>query len=167
MSIGTWKTEIKPILYRPFDLRTTIYNRNVPVHRRERVMKYMLGGKNIGLATARKLDVSGWEHVFCSKELIQHHTVSLKEVNFLFPLYLYPQENLVGNQSKLFSTSPCPPGKDGRTPNLNPDFVKEFSEKLGLVFVSDIWETFEKPSGLNPSSITLMLSSIVLTCPQF
>ena len=30
----------------------------------------------------------GWEHAFCTRRLIQHHTVSLKEVNYLFPLWL-------------------------------------------------------------------------------
>jgi hypothetical protein len=29
------------------------------------------------------------------------------------------------------------PSKDGRTPNLNPDFVATFASRLGLTFVSD------------------------------
>lgn len=90
---GDWENEIVPILYRPFDLRSTIFNRNVAVHRRERVMHHMLTRRNIGLSTVRSTEIArGWEHILCARDLIQHHTVSLKEVNYLFPLYLYPDE---------------------------------------------------------------------------
>jgi hypothetical protein len=35
---GDWKQKIVPILYRPFDIRTTIYDHHVAVHLRDRVM---------------------------------------------------------------------------------------------------------------------------------
>ena len=51
----------------------------------------MLEGDNLGFGTTRSTEIAGgWEHIFCTKEIIQHHTVSIKEVNYLFPLYLYP-----------------------------------------------------------------------------
>jgi hypothetical protein len=54
------------------------------------VMHNMLKGKNIGLSTTRSIEIGrGWEHVFCSSQIIQHHTVSLKEVNYLLPLYVF------------------------------------------------------------------------------
>jgi predicted helicase len=87
---GDWHKELRPILYRPFDLRWTIYNRNVAVHRRERVMNHMLAGDNLALSTTRSIEIGTWRHIFLATEIIQHHTVSLKEVNYLFPLYLYP-----------------------------------------------------------------------------
>ncbi len=56
------------------------------------VMAHMLAGENLGLCTSRGTEISGgWEHIFCSKTIIQHHTVSIKEVNYLFPVYHYPQ----------------------------------------------------------------------------
>lgn len=87
---GNWKSDAVEILYRPFDKRWTIFNSNVAVHRRERVMHHMLAKKNIGICCSRGKEISGgWEHVFISDQIIQHHTVSMKEVNYLFPLYLY------------------------------------------------------------------------------
>ena len=78
-----------PILYRPFDLRFTVYNRYVAVHRRERVSRHFLDRRNIGLSIPRVSEIKrGWEHAFCTCLMIQHHTVSLKEVNYLFPLWL-------------------------------------------------------------------------------
>jgi len=87
-----WRKELVSILYRPFDKRWTVYSRYVAVHRRERVSRHFLAEQNLGLSIPRATEIKrGWEHVFCSKQLIQHHTVSLKEVNYLFPLWLEPE----------------------------------------------------------------------------
>src|SRR5258708_19141816 len=42
LSHSDWKKETIEILYRPFDVRWTVFDRNVAVHRRERVMRHML-----------------------------------------------------------------------------------------------------------------------------
>jgi hypothetical protein len=39
---GEWRQQVMPILYRPFDTRWTVYDRNVAVHRRERVSRHLL-----------------------------------------------------------------------------------------------------------------------------
>ena len=84
-----WREEIVPMLYRPFDVRFTVYDRYVAVHRRERVSRHFLARGNIGLSIPRACEIKrGWEHTFCTRLLIQHHTVSLKEVNYLLPLWL-------------------------------------------------------------------------------
>ena len=86
---GKWREEVVPILYRPFDVRFTVYDRYVAVHRRERVSRHFLARRNVGLSIPRTCEIKrGWEHAFCSHLLIQHHTVSLKEVNYLLPLWL-------------------------------------------------------------------------------
>ena len=122
---GSWKEHIEPILYRPFDTRATIYDRNVAVHRRERVMRHMLAGPNIGLSTTKSTEISGgWEHVFVSRSLIQHHSVSLKEVNYLFPLYQYAPEFAQGEKS-------------GRIANLAIDFIKATCTGLDLRFIPE------------------------------
>jgi hypothetical protein len=71
--------------------------------------------------------------------MMQNHTVSLKEVNYIFPLYSYPSpDDDKGGQSELeVRVSHWPAGKDGRRPNLNPDFVADLEKRLGLEFVSD------------------------------
>jgi hypothetical protein len=54
-------------------------------------MGHMVAGENMALCTTRSIEIGrGFEHVFCSRDMIQHHTVSLKEVNYILPLYLYP-----------------------------------------------------------------------------
>jgi len=76
------------VTYQPFDERWTIWNRNVAVHRRERVTQHMLM-QNISLNLIRKMDIGGiWSHVLTSDRPISHHAVSSKEVNFIFPLWL-------------------------------------------------------------------------------
>jgi hypothetical protein len=53
----------------------------------------------------------------------------------LFPLYLYPdREALVGAYPPYGGR---PHDEQGRRPNLSPDFVKAFSEKVGLQFIPD------------------------------
>jgi predicted helicase len=77
-----------PITYQPFDQRWTIWDRNVAVHRRERITQHMLV-ENISLNLIRKMDIGGlWSHVLVSNLPISHHAVSSKEVNFTFPLWL-------------------------------------------------------------------------------
>jgi predicted helicase len=86
---------VVPILYQPFDVRWTVWDRNVAVHRRERITKHMLNS-NIALNVIRKMDISGtWSHVLISDKPISHHAVSSKEVNFIFPLWLMHES---GNQ---------------------------------------------------------------------
>jgi predicted helicase len=63
--------------------------------------------------------------------------VSLKEVNYLFPIYLYPESANKESRQRRLPTTSWQPGPKGRTPNLNPDFVSAFASRLGLAFVSD------------------------------
>ena len=119
---------VAPVLYRPFDTRFTWYTGRAGgfiVRPRPNVMRHMLAGENLGLSTTRSTEITGgWEHVFVSRILTQHHAVSLKEVNYLFPLYIYPAEGAEGF------------GK-ARAANLAPGFVEAMRAALGLDFVPD------------------------------
>ena len=127
----------KAILYRPFDKRWTFYtgqSRGFICRPRAEGMRHMLVGPNVGLSTTRATEIAGgWEHVFVSKSLIQHHTVSLKEVNYLFPLYTYPTE---GQEHLGLS----------REPNIDKGFLEAIETSLGLEFTSggsgDLQQTF-------------------------
>jgi hypothetical protein len=67
------------ILYQPFVKRWTIWDRNVAVHRRERITQHMLGA-NIALNVIRKMDISGtWSHVLVSDRPISHHACPIKK----------------------------------------------------------------------------------------
>jgi hypothetical protein len=129
---GPTKTKLAPVLYRPFDVRHTYYtgnSRGFHCMPRGEVMRQMLAGKNLGLATTRSIEIErGWEHLFCTNGLITHHTVSIKEVNYLFPLYLYSAA-----KADLFDDSTA----GGRRPNLAPEFIADFSARLQLDFVLD------------------------------
>jgi len=119
---GAWRKRIVPILYRPFDVRWTVWNSNVAVHRRERASNQMLDLTNLALCTSRAVEISrGWEHAFCSSMPIQHHTVSIKEVNYLFPLWLYASE-----APGLLDTS-----AGEKRPNFAPVFLADLTAKLG------------------------------------
>ncbi|AKQ42829.1 hypothetical protein CP97_13515 [Aurantiacibacter atlanticus] len=83
---------IVPLSYRPFDIRATLFtgnSRGFQCMPRPEVMEHMIGTDNPAISTVRGTEISGgWEHVFAFDELIQHHSVSIKEVNYLFPLWL-------------------------------------------------------------------------------
>ena len=123
---GSWRGQIKPVLYRPFDVRATVFDRNVAVHRRERVMRHMLVGPNLGLCVGRAGQVIGsdtWEIVFASK-FSSDFNLFRRGGNCLFPLYIY-------------STKKSARVGERRVPNLNSDFVKAFSSATTLDFIPD------------------------------
>jgi len=129
---GSWKKQIRPIVYRVFDIRWTVYDANVAVHRRDRVMRHVLGGKNIGLITSRQQSQqsAGWALVGVSNRIIECCAISnkTKEINYSLPLYLYPDPESNG---EVFDNGLA------RHPNLNPKFLNEVSARLRLKFVPD------------------------------
>lgn len=118
-------SRIKPCLYRPFDVRPIFYTRYMVDWARLEVMRHMLAGNNIGICTNRQVN-GEFHHILCSRSLVNDCTVSLqtKERTYLFPLYLYPAEDQM-----MFEA--------GRRPNLNPEFIKDISGKLGMSFVPE------------------------------
>ena len=81
------------LLYRPFDKRWTVWNRNVAVHRRERVMSHMREG-NLGLVTSRLTKGEDFKHALITDLPIEVISLSPKTSNngFLFPLYIYSKD---------------------------------------------------------------------------
>ncbi|MBI2431703.1 MAG: hypothetical protein HYV26_02400 [Candidatus Hydrogenedentes bacterium] len=93
---GLDRERLRPILYRPFDWRWTYYtgnSRGFHCMPRGEVMRNMTSSTNLGLSTNRSIEVGEFSHVSCSRSIIGHHCVSLKEVNYLFPLWLSPSED--------------------------------------------------------------------------
>lgn len=122
--------KIKEIDYRPFDFKFTIYtgvSNGVMGRPRDGIMKHMLS-ENIALLTCRQQTSFNFQHVFISNKISERCSVSLQtgEVNYLFPLYLYPETN---GQQIIEQTK--------RIPNLNPEIVQQIADKLGLSFTNE------------------------------
>ena len=125
---------VTKILYRPFDERFIFWHPSVVWRPRTEAMPHMLAGENLSIGLTRSVEVgTGFSHIFASRAMIQHHTVSLKEVNYQIPLYLYP--GVGKTDGALFSR--WPKGKGGRTPNLDSGFVEQIATAAELRFVSD------------------------------
>lgn len=118
-----WDSYFTRILYRPFDVRYIYYTQKMVDWPRPAVMPHMIH-ENLGLSLARRPEIGRFEHVFCTNLLITHHSVSLKEVNYIFPLYLY-LDRLEGRLSEVKAS------KLERTPNLSPAFLQAIQEALG------------------------------------
>jgi predicted helicase len=119
-----WRNRISTCLYRPFDIRFIYYVPWMVDWPRPEIMRHMLIGNNLGLSMTRSVEIGrGFEHVFVTRKMIQHHTVSLKEVNYLFPLYLYSESG------KLNGTE--------REPNLSTTFTNALVSNLGLTWQDD------------------------------
>ena len=116
---------IKPVLYRPFDARLIFYHDSLVWRTVKQVMRHMLQN-NISVVCPRRVETVGpWQHVLCSSQIVEHVAVSLKTIDSVFPLYLYPTEGEMQFEG------------GHRRPNLDPQFIKAVSEKLGLTFIED------------------------------
>ena len=88
-----WDEHFAKILYRPFDVRAIYYSPIMVDWGRFEIMRHMTTGVNLGIAATRSTEIGrGWEHLLCTDTMITHHTVSMKEVNYLFPLYLHQEQ---------------------------------------------------------------------------
>ncbi|MBA2784255.1 MAG: DNA methyltransferase, partial [Rubrobacteraceae bacterium] len=119
-----WKERVEKCLYRPFDARLLYYVPWMVDWPRPEVMRHVLAGKNLSLITARQN--KGDYGVYATTNIGTHKTVAAYDINYYFPLYLYPRDDNLLDAAE-----------EGRRPNLSPDFVGELSEKLGLSFVPD------------------------------
>ena len=120
-SSGLDREKVVPILYRPFDVRYTYYtgkSRGFHCMPRPEVMRHMLK-ENLGLIVPKQFkEVSG---AFATEEIAGHKTVSAFDINYLLPLYCYPDTDKKDLLSKLSK-----PGK--KTTNLNPVFLAALKE---------------------------------------
>ncbi|HSI72735.1 MAG TPA: type ISP restriction/modification enzyme [Fimbriimonas sp.] len=121
LAASNWRKQIVPILYRPFDQRWTVYDSNVAVHRRDRVMRHMLAGKNLGLITARSNKSETMDHAFVTSLIMETKCGESTTQSTLLPLYRF---------------LPANPPNSGilQGPNLSPAFVHGLANSLALRF---------------------------------
>jgi len=124
---NNWDKAYTKCLYRPFDIRPIFYHDAVIERSRPEVMRHMLAGENLGLIAMRQVALDdSYSHFGATKHLVDNRAFySNRGIQCLFPLYLYPAEGEMQLEG------------GHRRPNLNPEFIKAFSEKLGLKFVED------------------------------
>ncbi len=139
------KELFRKILYRPFDARHTWFSGTskgfigTPA---AKLMHNMLAGQNLALLACRQQAVTGFQHIFCSRGLVECAAVSLRtrEITSVFPLYLYDDpeaENKKrgGGGTMLMALFEPSPGYVTRRANLNPKFIADLTQKLGLKWV--------------------------------
>jgi predicted helicase len=87
-------------------------------------MRHMLAGENLALLMPRRVEhVGTWQHAFVCDQLSEHVAVSLKTIDYHFPLYLYPE----ADRRDLFShLEPA-----ARRPNLNGQIVAALAAAHG------------------------------------
>lgn len=131
--------DITRLSYRPFDNRVVYFS---PILRRQhfQVMHHMLYD-NLGLVAPRQVTRLPYDSCLAVSTVSEYKLGSHDRNSNLFPLYVYPEE---GELEGL--------GAEGRRPNLNPEFVAEFAEKLGLEFVPEGQGDLERGTPLYPSS---------------
>lgn len=139
---------IAPIHYRPFDTRWTYYTgRSAGFHMgpRHNVMRH-LRKDNLALCVCRVVSNPVWQHALITDKITENRYVSNRgsESAHVFPLYLYPDpEELELSTERLL--------------NLKPDFLKAFSERLGLL------QTLPSglPEGVSPEEILAYIYAIL------
>jgi type I restriction-modification system DNA methylase subunit len=125
---------IRPILYRPFDVRRITYDRQFLERDRYTVMQHLIGRENMAIITSRLTKGETFHHIQATRNIVEVICMSPKTSNngFVFPLYEYPVTD-----EKFDDVTRDWPRTNGRRPNLSKAFVEQVAEKLGLEFVTD------------------------------
>ncbi len=131
------------ILYRPFDLKYTYLgpeSRGFIARPRYEVMQHMIK-PNLGMVLARLIvRDDAFDAVLATRFPTEKKTGDSTRSSSLFPLYIYPAEKKVQpdkSSGKEGGVQDVMRLQEKREPNLNPEFVKAFSENLLLKFVKD------------------------------
>lgn len=113
---------ITQVLYRPFDVRWTLYTGHTKgfiCMPRAEVMNHVLDDDNIALITSRMTKGEEFAHVHATFRPAEVISLSPKTSNnaFVYPLWIRPQL-----------------GEVARRPNLNPAYVSTFSQSLKMSY---------------------------------
>jgi hypothetical protein len=142
LATGAWRNMVKPIVYRPFDTRYTVYDSNVAVHRRERASRHMLHGNLALCCLGQTKDGIGGLAV---EHIAGHKVFGAYDISSIIPLYLYPDEQdldktvRVNLESKLWDELK----KRAKHPEHGtPDEVKVFDYIYGVLHCPAYRETY-------------------------
>lgn len=97
-------------------------------------MDHMRSG-NLSIVTNRSQEIPGmWSNILVTDEMAVHHAVSSKEINYQFPLYLYPPpegSRRPKAQAELFGDGTDPFEGKERIENVASDFRQWLDARLG------------------------------------
>ena len=109
-------------LYRPFDIRKTLYDNTKIQRLRTNVMDHMRKD-NVALITCKQQTSFDFQHAFLSRHVTDRCAVSLQtgEVGYVFPLFLYPDDG-------------------PKISNLKKEIVAEIEKAVGKTRPEDIFD---------------------------
>jgi predicted helicase len=118
----------KEVSYRPFDERLTYYtgtSRGFYASPQKKIMSHLTRKDNYAFCTCKAN--RDFSHTYwIARNIISKSVISSLDNNYVFPLYLYPENSA----QTSFDQIP-------RTPNLNPTIIQQFSQKIGLSFTNE------------------------------
>ena len=132
------KISYQEIDYRPFDTRFTFYTGNSKgfvAYPRASTAKHFVNKNNIGLITMRQyaFNVPSYCYVLVSNKMMTDRAfISNKGTPYIFPLYLYPEQD---TQTNLLESKA--EDKPTRTPNLDSKIVADIANAIGLTFTNE------------------------------
>jgi predicted helicase len=131
-------TNVRTILYRPFDIRPIYYDPNLTSRPAFKVMRHMIGPKqNLSLLAMRQVAAGeAYSHFLVTDTLSDNRTFySNKGILNVFPLRLLDEEPLTSQAEYR--------------PNLSPNFLRQLSKTLNLPQKGE----HHLPAGLTPEDI--------------
>ena len=117
--------KIEQCLYRPFDFRYMLYGEFAFDYLRPEINNHLLK-ENFALITTKQT-IENYSAFISNVPLGQHKIATPYDSSYVFPLYIYPETK---GQENLFQ-------EVKRTPNLNPDILKQITEGVGLKFTPE------------------------------
>jgi len=118
---------IKKINYRLFDTRYVYYDNSKIERGRKELMSNFLDKNNYGLISLKRARNNFTSKFGLVNNIADKSVISTLDNGFVFPLYLYPENN--AQQTTDQNTE--------RTPNLNTEIVNQIAKSLGLTFVPE------------------------------
>jgi len=136
-----WEENFDRCLYRPFDVRSIYYSRDVIDRPRFDVMCHMLK-ENIALLAMRQVVGAKYSHFGVTRWVTDNRFFfSTRGIPVVFPLYLYTarEENPRKGGGGIIALTLFESKAEYKTrePNLSPEFIAAVEEKLGLKFVPE------------------------------
>jgi hypothetical protein len=124
-STGPSKSYIKPLLYRPFDIRSIYYtdrSGGILARPNGRIMSHILAGDNIALIVPKQSH--GSFGAFVTRNLTAHKAFDAYNINTVFPLYTFVTEGLLKSKEpnldgKIWSRIKRGGGKKAESPTRN------------------------------------------------
>jgi predicted helicase len=95
-------------------------------------MRHMLE-ENIALIMPKRVETKiPWQHCLCGEGIIEHVTVSLKTIDYVFPLFLYPDKEKKHSGAGFSAMMLFEPKKSyGKKPNISPVIFEKLDTAFG------------------------------------